>query len=164
MQRAALRPGWKHDPLWGPLCAAQPHGLSPAANVVKECGEEAGIPPDLAAQALPVGAVCYEALQPAGVKRDVLFCYDLRLPENFVPAPQARHPLASGHELQALVAGSGWPSFRISAPFPSLVATTCFPGILTALCIDRSTCGSHGSRAWRDVRRPCYVACGMHES
>jgi hypothetical protein len=67
---------------------AQPHGLSPAANVVKECGEEAGIAPDLAARAVPVGAVSYEALQPAGIKRDVLFCYDLRLPLDFVPAPQ----------------------------------------------------------------------------
>ena len=84
-------PAGKHDHV-GRLRAAQPHGLSPAANVVKECGEEAGIPPDLAACAVPVGAVSYEALQPAGVKRDVLFCYDLRLPPDFVPVPQVCHP------------------------------------------------------------------------
>ena len=84
----------EHD-LVGAMYAAQPHGLSPAANVVKECGEEAGIPPQLAAQARPVGAVSYAALQPAGIKRDVLFCYDLCLPEDFVPAPQVPGALLS---------------------------------------------------------------------
>lgn len=37
----------------------QPHGLSPSDNVVKECQEEASIPPALAATAKPVGAVSY---------------------------------------------------------------------------------------------------------
>lgn len=55
----------------------------------QECGEEAGIPPELAATAIAAGAVSYAALQPAGVKRDVLFVYDLRLPPDFVPTPQA---------------------------------------------------------------------------
>ena len=41
----------------------QPHGISPADNVVKECGEEASIPEDIARTAVPVGAVSYEALQ-----------------------------------------------------------------------------------------------------
>ena len=60
---------------------------SPGAQ---ECGEEAGIPPALAATAAAAGAVSYTAAQPGGVKRDVLFVYDLRLPLDFVPAPQAR--------------------------------------------------------------------------
>ena len=34
----------------------------------------------------------YAALQPAGIKRDVLFVYDLRLPPDFVPTPQALPP------------------------------------------------------------------------
>lgn len=54
----------------------------------QECGEEAGIPPELAATAVAAGAVSYTALQPAGVKRDVLFVYDLRLPPDFMPSPQ----------------------------------------------------------------------------
>lgn len=37
---------------------------------------------------MPVGAVSYAARQAAGVKRDVLFCYDLELPLDFVPQPQ----------------------------------------------------------------------------
>jgi isopentenyldiphosphate isomerase len=62
------------------------HGLSPSANVVKECEEEANVPPLLAAQAQPVGVVSYVALVAEGVKRDVLFCYDLQLPPDFVPS------------------------------------------------------------------------------
>ena len=54
----------------------------------KECWEEAGVPKELAAQARPVGAVSYAAMQSAGLKRDVLFCYDLELPLEFVPTPQ----------------------------------------------------------------------------
>lgn len=65
----------------------QPHGLSCQENVVKECGEEASIPPELAAKAIPTGVVSYTADQPEGCKRDVLFCYDLELPEDFQPKP-----------------------------------------------------------------------------
>jgi hypothetical protein len=68
----------------------QPHGLSPQANVIKECGEEASIPEELARNAQPVGAVSYEEMQEWGLKRDVLFCYDLQLPADFVPEPQVR--------------------------------------------------------------------------
>lgn len=47
----------------------------------------------MAATAVAAGAVSYIAAQPAGVKRDVLFVYDLRLPPDFEPAPQARSAL-----------------------------------------------------------------------
>ncbi|KAK9854499.1 hypothetical protein WJX84_007700 [Apatococcus fuscideae] len=66
----------------------QPHGLSCMENVVKECGEEASIPPELAQTAIPTGAVSYTADQPEGCKRDVLFVYDLELPEDFQPSPR----------------------------------------------------------------------------
>ena len=61
-------------------------GLTPSENVVKECGEEAAVPPELAARAQPAGCVSYAAVVPDGCKRDVLFCYDLELPPSFVPA------------------------------------------------------------------------------
>lgn len=54
----------------------------------KECAEEAGIPPALAARARPVGAVSYLTISASGYKPDVLFCYDLELPHDFVPTPQ----------------------------------------------------------------------------
>jgi isopentenyldiphosphate isomerase len=69
------------------VAGGQPHGLSPRANLVKECREEAGIPPALAARAVAVGAVGYCAETQEGLRPDVQFCYDLELPADFVPRP-----------------------------------------------------------------------------
>lgn len=71
-----------------PTTHQQPHGLSCAENIVKECWEEAGIPQQLAAGAVPVGFVSYVSWSEEGLKPDVLFCYDLQLPADFVPVPQ----------------------------------------------------------------------------
>lgn len=46
-----------------PHACLQPHGLSCAENVIKECEEEASIPVELAQRARPVGAVSYTSLQ-----------------------------------------------------------------------------------------------------
>ena len=56
-------------------------------NVVKEAGEEASIPPDLAELARPVGALRYICERSEGLRNDVVFCYDLELPANFQPHP-----------------------------------------------------------------------------
>ena len=80
-----LRPQCAHKPS---LTSVQPHGLSPQENVIKECQEEASIPRELAQLAVPAGAVSYCSEQAEGLKRDVLFCYDLELPQDFVPEPQ----------------------------------------------------------------------------
>lgn len=64
------------------------HGYSPYETVVKECGEEASIPEATARLAKPVGAVSYRSKDQAGqMKRDVLFCFDLELPPEFIPTP-----------------------------------------------------------------------------
>ncbi|KAJ4823645.1 Nudix hydrolase 20, chloroplastic [Turnera subulata] len=65
-----------------------PHGISSGENIIKECEEEAGIPESLSHKAIPVGAVSYMDIDGVRYKRDVLFCYDLKLPENFVPNNQ----------------------------------------------------------------------------
>lgn len=62
-----------------------PWGISPEQNLAKECYEEAGIGPDLAAAAVFVGEVSYFAQTEKGAKPDVLFCYDLELPGDFEP-------------------------------------------------------------------------------
>jgi 8-oxo-dGTP pyrophosphatase MutT (NUDIX family) len=62
-----------------------PHGASLEDNLVKECFEEAGIPAESARQARPVGALSYGRVTAAGFKPDVLYCYDLELPEAFEP-------------------------------------------------------------------------------
>ncbi|MGG5887885.1 DUF4743 domain-containing protein [Falsiroseomonas sp. HC035] len=64
-----------------------PAGLSPAETLVKEAAEEASIPPELSGQARPVGRVSYVMASPEGLRRDVLHCYDLDLPPDFVPRP-----------------------------------------------------------------------------
>ncbi|CAH8286258.1 unnamed protein product [Eruca vesicaria subsp. sativa] len=65
-----------------------PHGISCGDNLVKECDEEAGISKVIADRAIPVGAVSYMDIDQYCFKRDVLFCYDLKLPEDFVPKNQ----------------------------------------------------------------------------
>jgi hypothetical protein len=68
------------------VAGGQPAGLSLEENVVKEAAEEASAPEALARQARPAGAVSYAMEVPIGLRRDVLFLYDLRVPEDFRPA------------------------------------------------------------------------------
>ncbi|GFR47377.1 hypothetical protein Agub_g9089 [Astrephomene gubernaculifera] len=108
-RRSMTKPLWpgKLDHI---VAGGQPHGLSCAANVLKECEEEAGIPAPLAATARPVGAVSYTTISASGYKPDVLFCYDLELPPDFVPTPLdgevSEFRLLPVEEVAAIVAGS----------------------------------------------------------
>jgi 8-oxo-dGTP pyrophosphatase MutT (NUDIX family) len=70
------------------VAGGQPYGLDVAENLIKEAREEAGIPAALAAKSVPVGAVSYRCERREGLRDDVLFCYDLELPEDFAPANQ----------------------------------------------------------------------------
>ncbi|KAK2978230.1 hypothetical protein RJ640_024263 [Escallonia rubra] len=70
------------------VIVSQPHDIACGENLVKECEEEAGIPKSIAICAKPVGAVSYMDINGYSYKRDVLFCYDLKLPESFVPMNQ----------------------------------------------------------------------------
>lgn len=67
------------------VAGGQPAGLSLRDNLVKEAWEEAGLPSDLALQAQPVGCITYVMEQRKGLKPDVLFLYDLELPDPIVP-------------------------------------------------------------------------------
>lgn len=64
-----------------------PAGHSAEATLVKEAAEEASLPAALARQARPVGRVSYRMAEPGGTRRDVLYCFDLDVPEDFVPVP-----------------------------------------------------------------------------
>ncbi|GMH62602.1 hypothetical protein TL16_g03511, partial [Triparma laevis f. inornata] len=75
----------------------------PSENVVKECEEEAGIPEEVRRGTEAVGMISYNGMDTwawdnradhdgtdhdgCGYKRDVLFCYDLEIPADFVPKP-----------------------------------------------------------------------------
>ena len=69
------------------VAGGQPYGLSLMDNVVKEAAEEASLPEDLARRAKPVAALGYLCARAEGQRNDVLFVYDLELPENFQPRP-----------------------------------------------------------------------------
>jgi len=59
------------------------HGI--VDTLIKECGEEAGLPEGLAARSVPAGAVTYRMETELGIRDDVLFVYDLDVPGDFVP-------------------------------------------------------------------------------
>lgn len=67
------------------VAGGQPAGLSLRDNLVKECGEEASIRPELAGRAVSTGAVSYVTETEEGLRRDVLYVYDLALPSDFEP-------------------------------------------------------------------------------
>lgn len=69
------------------VAGGQPLGIGLLENVVKECGEEAGIPENLARRAMAVGMISYTHQPPEGCKPDQMFCYDLELPKDFTPVP-----------------------------------------------------------------------------
>jgi hypothetical protein len=85
------------------VAGGQPVGIGIFENLVKECAEEASIPEPLARRALPVGTVSYCMEAPDGLKPDVQFCFDLEMPEDFVPRPADGE--MEGFEL--------WPAARV---------------------------------------------------
>jgi 8-oxo-dGTP pyrophosphatase MutT (NUDIX family) len=62
-----------------------PAGLTPEQTLRKEAAEEAAIPTELASQARHVGTIGYAMERAEGLRRDLLHCYDLDLPEDFSP-------------------------------------------------------------------------------
>jgi len=67
------------------VAGGQPTGLTLFENLLKEAAEEADIPPALAATARPVGAIAYCLEDEWGLKPDVMYCFDLEVPADFVP-------------------------------------------------------------------------------
>jgi hypothetical protein len=59
------------------------HGIG--ATLVKEADEEASIPAELIAHAVPVGAMTYRMESEHGIRDDVMFLYDLEVPADFTP-------------------------------------------------------------------------------
>lgn len=90
-----------------------PAGSDPDATVEKEAGEEASIPPALARTARKVAVIRYAMERPEGLRRDVLHCYDLTLPPDFVPRPaddevEAFELWPLGRALDAVAAGDAF--------------------------------------------------------
>lgn len=60
-------------------------GMTPWDTLMKESAEEAAIPAQLALHAIKTGELHYTMVRPEGLRRDVLHCYDVVLPEAFTP-------------------------------------------------------------------------------
>jgi isopentenyldiphosphate isomerase len=84
-RRARTKPTYPGQ-LDNTVAGGQPIGLGLADNLVKECKEEANIPAALARRARPVGVITYCAEVAEGLQPDAQFCFDLELPEDFVPS------------------------------------------------------------------------------
>ena len=87
------------------VAGGQPADIGIFENLIKECAEEASIPAELARRALPAGSISYCLEAPDGLKPDVQFCFDLEMPEDFVPRPADGE--MEGFEL--------WPAARVMA-------------------------------------------------
>ncbi|KAJ2775389.1 hypothetical protein IWQ56_000092 [Coemansia nantahalensis] len=63
------------------------NGAGVRASVAKECGEEGGIPPELAARAICAGTIQYFTRSELGLQPETQFVFDLELPRDFMPFP-----------------------------------------------------------------------------
>jgi hypothetical protein len=100
-----------------------PAGLTRWETLTKEGAEEAGIPAALMAGAAEVARFDYAMERPEGLRRDVVFAYDLRLPPGFLP--EAVDGEVAGFEL--------WPLGRV---LEALVETADFKFNVTLVLID----------------------------
>jgi len=68
------------------VAGGQPAHMGLMENVIKECEEEAGIPEATTSRGIQAGgAVGYESFHNDRISSVVLFCYDLYLPDDFIP-------------------------------------------------------------------------------
>ncbi len=83
-KRAIDKPTWpgKLDHL---VAGGHASGLAINTTLVKECEEEAGMPRALAEKAISVSLINYNQQISEKLSRDVLFNYDIKLPNDFVP-------------------------------------------------------------------------------
>jgi thiamine pyrophosphokinase len=95
-----------------------PAGLSPLECLVKEAAEEASLPAEIAAAAVAAERISYVMANDEGLRRDVLHCYDLELPEGFRPRPNDaevdRFELWPAGDLIGVVAEAGPVKFNVN--------------------------------------------------
>ncbi len=63
----------------------QPAGVTPWDNLMKECREEAGMPPELARRARPASLITLMFPASEGLRIGLQFNYDIELPKDFTP-------------------------------------------------------------------------------
>lgn len=110
----AVAPGQMDNVVAGGI----PAGLTPEQTLIKEAEEEASLPADLAARAVPAGRVSYVMANEEGLRRDVLHVYDLDLPEGVTPRPNddevERFELLPAREALRIVAETDQVKFNVN--------------------------------------------------
>lgn len=100
------------------VAGGQPAGLGLMDNLIKESHEEAGLPAELARQAVPAGAVGYCMASEWGLKPDWMFVYDLAMPAGVIPVNRdgevSRFTLMEPADILALLR-DGW-HFKFNVP------------------------------------------------
>lgn len=111
-------------------------GMEPLTTLIKEAGEEAGVPAALAAAAIPVGRIEYAHADGLSLKDDTLYCFDVELPDAFVPEPRDgevgrfdRWPAAA--LAASLRGGSAWKPNSALVALHFLLRHRCLDGELT---------------------------------
>jgi 8-oxo-dGTP pyrophosphatase MutT (NUDIX family) len=125
----AIDPGMLDNLVGGGIAA----GETVRAAVERECREEAGIAPALAAQAVGTGALTLRREGAAGLQWETVFVHDLWLPGGFVPASQdgevVAHRRVALAEAARLLAASGGPdTVTVDATLVALAALLRFAG------------------------------------
>ena len=97
-------------------------GLSPFDTIVKECGEEAGMPRELAELVEARSTVALLREVPEGVQWETIYTFDLELPDYFQPVNRdgevAEFRLLPIREVRHLVRGAG--EFTVDAALVAL--------------------------------------------
>jgi 8-oxo-dGTP pyrophosphatase MutT (NUDIX family) len=95
------------------VAGGQSLGMTAMHTLVKEAHEEAGVPADLAARAVPAGELHYVQQLDRDLKVDTLACFDLELPPDFLPRPvdgevEAFERWAAARVVASLVGDDAW--------------------------------------------------------
>ena len=67
------------------VAGGQPADIGLHDNMLKECAEEAGIPLEIARHVRAVGAITHALETNTGFRPDIIFNFDLELPDDFAP-------------------------------------------------------------------------------
>jgi len=67
------------------VAGGQPADIGLHDNMLKECAEEAGIPLEIARHVRAVGAITHALETNTGFRPDIIFNFDLELPDDFTP-------------------------------------------------------------------------------
>lgn len=130
------------------VAGGQPIGFTALQTLVKECDEEAGVGDDLAARSVPIGAISYVQQDRLSLKSDTLACFDLELPDAFVPRP------ADGEVEEFAL----WPAARVAeslrngTPWKPNSAMVTLDFLLRFGCLDAELPPAQRWRLWQALR------------